>query len=283
MKLLRDPLIQFVILGVALFGIYAVANERLATNESTTIRITPADVELLSATFERQWQRPPIESELENLIAARIREEVLYREALAVGLDTNDMVVRRRMVQKMEMLSQDLALLSDPTDAELRSFFGENKEDYRIPPELSFSHIYFNLDHRGDDAEEDALVILAELRRQNPPPVRAPDRGDRFMLGFDFRDAPPSQVARSFGQQFADAIVELEPGWQGPVLSGYGLHLVYLEKRVDGRIPNWTEVRDRLVMDYNRTRSDRARDALYDGLLQKYEVVIEDGTAPTKS
>ena len=280
MKLAREPLFQFVILGIALFAVYAVASDRLASDESMTIRITPADVELLSATFERQWQRPPIETELENLIRARVREEVLYREALAVGLDTNDMVVRRRMVQKMEMLSQDLALLADPTDTELQSFFDERKEEYRVPPEVSFSHIYFNLDRRGDTAENDALRILAELRRQDPPPVRAPDRGDRFMLGYDFRDAPPSQVARSFGQQFSDTLVELEPGWQGPVLSGYGLHLVYLEKRVDGRIPNWTEVRDRLVMDFNRTRTDRSKDALYEGLLSKYDVEIAGEPVP---
>ena len=103
------------------------------------------------------------------------------------------------------------------------------------------------------------------------------------MLGYDFADASTEEVAREFGRQFAEALTELEPGWQGPVLSGYGLHLVFLEKRIDGRIPNWTEVRDRLVMDYNRTRTDRARDALYEGLLQKYEVVIEDGAVPTKS
>lgn len=277
MKLIREPLFQFVILGLAIFAIYAFASDRLSTNESATIRMTPSDVELLSATFERQWQRSPTEGELTNLVKARIREEVFYREALAVGLDQNDMIVRRRMVQKMEMLSQDLALLADPTDTELQAFFDEHKEDYRIPPELSFSHVYFNLDRRGDAAEAEAQRLLAELRTQSPPPVRAPERGDRFMLGYDFNRFSSPQVAREFGEPFADALTELEPGWQGPVLSGYGLHLVYLETRIDGRIPIWTEVRDRLVMDFNRMRSDRSKDALYEGLLQKYEVVIEDG------
>jgi len=283
MKVLREPLFQFAILGVVFFVVYSVAADRLASRESATIRITASEIELLSATFQRQWQRPPIENELENLVEARIREEVLYREALAVGLDTNDMVVRRRMVQKMEMLSQDLALLADPTDAELQAFFDDNKEDYRISPRVSFSHVYFNADRRGATVEEDALRALAEIRAQSPPPQSAPDRGDRFMLGYDFSDASTEEVAREFGQQFAGTLVELDPGWQGPVLSGYGLHLVFLEKRVEGRIPNWTEVRDRLVMDYNRTRSDRARDALYKGLLQKYEVVIEDDAIPASS
>ena len=283
MKLLREPLFQFAILGVALFVVYSVAADRQASHESTMIRITGSEIDLLSATFQRQWQRPPTDFELENLIDARVREEVLYREAVAVGLDTNDMIVRRRMVQKMEMLSQDLALLADPTDGELQAFFDENKEDYRIPPEFSFSHIYFNLDNRGADAEADALKVLEDLRAQNPPPARAPERGDRFMLGHDFADRSSREVAREFGMEFADTLTELEPGWQGPVLSGYGLHLVFLAKRVEGRIPDWTEVRDRLAMDYNRTRSDRARDALYKGLLQKYEVVIEEGVVPAGS
>jgi hypothetical protein len=275
-KVFREPLVHFAILGLAISALYAFTSSRVAMDESRTIRITPSEIDLLSATFQRQWQRPPTADELTNLVQARVREEVLYREALAVGLDTNDLVVRRRMVQKMEMLSQDLALLADPTDAELQAFFEEHKSDYRIPPEFSFSHVYFNTDRRGQAAESDALEVLAALRAQSPQPVRAPERGDRFMLGHDFRRQTPRQVAREFGQSFAEALVELEPGWQGPILSGYGLHLVYLEERVDGRIPSWIEVRDRLIMDFNRMRGDRAKDALYEGLLEKYEVVIED-------
>jgi hypothetical protein len=95
------------------------------------------------------------------------------------------------------------------------------------------------------------------------------------MLGYDFDRLSSPQVAREFGQQFADALVELEPGWQGPVFSGYGLHLVFLERKVEGRIPSWTEVRDRLVMDFNRLRTERSKDALYEGLLQKYTVEID--------
>jgi hypothetical protein len=269
-------MLHFAILGLAVFAVYAFASNRLATDENRTIRITPSEVDLLSATFQRQWQRPPNEGELTNLVQARVREEVLYREALALGLDTNDMVVRRRMVQKMEMLSQDLALLADPTDAELQAFFEEHKEDYLIPPELTFSHVYFNIDRRGDTAEADALETLASLRARHPTPNRAPGLGDRFMLGYDFDRLTPRAVARSFGLDFADALAGLDPGWQGPIPSGYGLHLVYLEKRIDGRVPTWVEVRDRLVMDFNRIRRDRAENALYEGLSEKYEIVIED-------
>jgi peptidyl-prolyl cis-trans isomerase C len=276
MKLLRQPLFHFVALGAVLYGIYAVTSDRIAADESRTIRITASDIELLTATFSRQWQRPPTEGELRNLIDSRVREEVLYREALAVGLDQNDMVVRRRMVQKMDLLSQDLALLTDPADQELQTFFQEHKEEYRIPPRLSFSHVYFNSDRRGPAVEDDARQVLAEITTRTPSPQRAPERGDRFMLGHDFINRSTAEIEREFGSRFAEALSEMEPGWHGPIVSGYGLHLVFIDDRVEARIPDYTEVRDRLVMDYNRMRSERAKNALFEGLLEKYDIEIDD-------
>ena len=276
MKLLRQPLFHFVALGVVLFLVYTFAIDHYSTDESRCIRITESDVELLSATFARQWQRPPTEGELRNLIDSRVREEVLYREALAAGLDNNDVVVRRRMVQKMDFLSQDLALLTDPTNQELQTFFQEHKQEYRIPPRLSFSHVYFNSDRRGPAVEDDARRVLAEITTRTPSPQRAPERGDRFMLGHEFINRSTAEIEREFGSRFAEALSEMEPGWHGPIASGYGLHLVYVGERVDGRIPDYTEVRDRLVMDFNRMRSERAKNALFEGLLEKYEVEIDD-------
>ncbi len=185
MKLFRDPLIQFVLLGAVLFGVYAFASDAFKKDESRRIQIGEAEVALLAAGWERQWRRPPTEQELRSLVDARVREEVLYRAALAVGLDENDMVVRRRMVQKMEMLTQDLALLADPTDQELRTFFQENPDDYRLPPRIGFSHVYFNADRRGSSATQDAQAVLADIQGQSPQPRSAPGRGDRFMLQYD--------------------------------------------------------------------------------------------------
>jgi hypothetical protein len=209
-----------------------------------------------------------------------VREEVLYREALAVGLDRNDVVVRRRMVQKMELLTQDLATLADPTDAELQAFFQERGEDYRIPPRLSFSHVYFNLDRRGNAVEDDARSVLVELRAETPPPLRAPERGDAIMIDDDFAQATPDEVRRIFGNRFAEAVFKLEPGWHGPIVSGYGLHLVNVGERVEGRIPEYGEVRERLVDDFNRRRRDRANEALYKSLAVQYEIIIDGETVP---
>jgi peptidyl-prolyl cis-trans isomerase C len=276
MKLLREPLFHFVALGAVLFLVYAVLSDVFTVDAGRRIEITESEIQLLAETWQRQWQRPPTEEELRGMVQARVREEVLYREALAVGLDQNDVVVRRRMVQKMELLSQDLALLADPTDQELQAFFQENQEEYRIPPRVSFSHVYFNPDQRGAVAEEDARRALSEIRAMDPPPQGTPELGDRFMLPYDYPLLTQLEVQQQFGTRFADALFALEPGWNGPIVSGYGLHLVNVRKRADSRMPEYGEIRDRLVTDYNRMRSERAKDALYDGLAANYEVEIDE-------
>jgi hypothetical protein len=292
MKLLRDPLIHFIVLGAVGFFISTAASSHFAAEAERRVEITDADIELLAATFQRQWQRPPTAVELDNLIESRVREEVLYREALAVGLDRDDLVVRRRMVQKMEMLSQDLATLADPTDQELQAFFAEHRETYRVPPILTFSHVFFNVDRRGDQAEADAEGLLADITSRGLSVRQAVERGDRFMLGYDYELDPRPEVERNFGTRFTDSVFSLEPGWHGPIASGYGLHLVYIAERIDGRIPELDEVRPRLVADFNRDRSQRARDALFEGLLERYEVSIDEeavsqveisGTRPSES
>jgi len=278
MKLLREPLFHFVVLGAVLFGVYAIASDLFSGDTGRRIEIGEAEIGFLAANWERQWRRSPSEQELRALVDSRVREEILYREALAVGLDRNDVVVRRRMVQKMELLSQDLALLADPTDEELRVFFAEHQEDYRVPPRLSFSHIYFNADRRGAATEEDARRILATIRAENLPPARAQERGDRFMLQHDYALRTPLEVRQLFGNDFSQALFDLAPGWQGPVGSGYGLHLVHIGNRVESHVPQYAQIRDRLVADYNRMRSTRAKEALYEGLAAEYDVQI-DGAA----
>ena len=276
MKLLRDPLFHFVLLGLGLFAIYAWTGDLFSTEDGRRIEMDGSTIERLGDRWERQRGRRPTEQELRGLVESRIREEILYREALAVGLDRDDQVVRRRMVQKMELLTQDLASLADPTDTELRAFFDERREDYRRPPRLDFSHVYFNADRHGPKTEEQALGVLAEIRAEVPTPTRAPERGDRFMLAHDYTMQSPEQVQRSFGGDFAEALFEMEPGWQGPIFSGYGCHLVHVGNREKSRLPEFDEVRDRLVSDFDRERRERAMNALFEGLRERYQVTIDE-------
>jgi hypothetical protein len=283
MKWIREPLVHFTVLGAVLFLAYAVASDLFAVDEARQIVMDEPAIELLADGWQRQWQRPPTAEELRGLIDARVREEVLYREAQALGLDLNDVVVRRRMVQKMELLSQDLALLADPTDQELRAFFAENPDDYTVPPRISFSHIYFNVDRRGAAVEDDARRVLEEIRSAEPQPDRAPDLGDRFMLAYDYRLQAPAEIQRSFGSGFSEDLLDMQPGWNGPIGSGYGLHLVNITERVESRAPEYEEIRDRLVNDFNRMRRDRANEALYEGLSQGYEIEIDEAAIEARS
>jgi len=275
MRLLRDPLLHFVALGAVLFAVYGATSGLFAPDDVLRIEIDRPAIDLLAGTFERQWGRPPTPEESRGLIRSRVREEVLYREALAIGLDRDDPVVRRLMMQKMELLSQDVALLADPTDAELRAFLQENIDDHRLPPRISFSHIYFDVDRRGPAAEEDARRVLAALQAKDPPPRSAPELGDRILIEPEYGLQEPAQVSQIFGRAFAAALFELQPGWHGPIASSFGLHLVNVIQRVEGRTRTIDEIRDRLVNDFNRERRNRANEALYEGLVKKYQVVID--------
>jgi hypothetical protein len=276
-SVLRQPLFQFLVLGLILFGLYVVFGEKQEA-ESKEIVISTRQIELLASMWEKQWRRPPTPQELNGLIQSFIREEVLYREALAMGLDRDDMVVRRRLAQKIEFLAQDLATQGEPGDAELRTFFQENAEDFEVPGTVTFTHVYVNLDNRGEDAFEDADRILVELR-QGAEPMQL---GDRFMLQSHYADLTQQGVARNFGNSFAEDIFELVPGtWEGPVQSGYGLHLVQIENREEAFMPPFEEVRPRVRDEFMSNRRREVDELFFERLRESYEIVIEAPASET--
>jgi peptidyl-prolyl cis-trans isomerase C len=284
MKWLREPFVQFLLVGAVLALAWSALSGRLADDDANRIEMDAQEIELLAANWERQWQRPPTEEELRGLVDARVREEILYRTAQSMGLDRNDVVVRRRMVQKMELLSQDLATITDPPESELRKYFEENRESYRVAPRISFRHVYFNLDRRGfERAEADARELLAELRATNPDDLDVAALGDRFMLATEYRLRTPDEIAREFGSRFAEAVANLEPGWHGPVGSGYGTHLVEVTERVESRLPEFEQVQDRVTSDYARVRRERANERLVEALSSEYDVSVDSAAIHSRS
>ncbi|MGD8377183.1 MAG: peptidylprolyl isomerase [Acidobacteriota bacterium] len=289
MKLLREPLLQFALLGAGLVLVYLLTGDRLGGSPERHIEIDAEEIARLADGFEGQWRRPPTEEELRGLVRSRLREEVLYRQAVAMGLDRDDPVVRRRMAQKLEMLSQDVAPRPDPTDQELRRFFENHGAEYRVPARVTFSHIYFDVDRRGAAAEEDAERLLVELRRSSgQEPVgpagtaastAAGDRGglgDPFPLDREYSLVTPMEVGMIFGDRFAEDLFSLDPGWHGPLRSGYGLHLVHVRQRLDGRDRDLDEIRDRVLADYDRRRVEGARESLFEQLSARYDISIDD-------
>lgn len=275
MKPLRSPLLRFFVLGALLLLVYSLAGGWLGGASGKRIDIGEDDVALMADNFERTWRRPPTADELRGLIDARVREEVLYREALALGLDAADVVVRRRMVQKMELLTQDLAVMSDPTDDQLRRLLADNRERYRTPDRISFTQVFFSVDRRGVAAESDAAALLARLQSGAIGDSDAEELGDSSLLAPAYRVVTRADVERTFGSDFAAALFALGEGWHGPLRSAFGYHLVRITGRVAGADPDFADVRPDLIRDLNRERRDAATQRLYDGLLSEYEVTID--------
>ena len=276
-KFLHEPLFHFLLLGALLFGAYAVLDDGDAGAEAGVITITEGDIDWLIAAWSRQWRRPPTETELRGLIADRVREEVLYREALAMGLDRDDQIVRRRLAQKMEFLTEDLALMVEPNDSTLEAFYQDNADRYRIPEQRAFTHVIFSVDRRGDAAFEDARAALVVLQGDSAAVERASDLGDRFLQPFDYSLRSEERVARDFGGEFAAGVFAVEPGeWTGPIRSSFGVHLVRVAEWTAPVLPPLADVVDRVRTDLDVLRREEANEAVFQALLQRYDVQVDE-------
>lgn len=274
MRLLREPLLHFLILGAGVFLVYGLMGAG-RTAQPDEIVVTPAHVQRLAAGWERTWQRPPTQDELHGLVQNHVLEEMLYREALALGLDQDDTIIRRRLRQKMEFLSEDRAEQTEPSDAELQAYFAANAEQFRLDPRMSFTQIYINRDRRGETAEAHAAELLRTLAQAGPSQDAAA-LGDPLPLSSQYEALPVREVAGLFGEAFATQLTEVEPGrWVGPIVSGYGLHVVRVDALVEGRLPEFGEVRNVVQRELFNERRGEAREALRRRLLEQYTVTIE--------
>jgi parvulin-like peptidyl-prolyl isomerase len=242
--LLREPLVHFLLIGGALFGVYALApDDRAGPATSKEIRLTLDEIAQLTLLHQSQWRRPPTPQELRRLVENKVQQEILYREALAMGLDKDDEIVKRRMAQKMQFLAEDVAAAREPKTTELRSWFEKNSAKFAQPPRLSFRHLYFSPDRRGHRARDDAREALARLAGQPVDAKIAGPLADPFMSQDYYRDRAPDYIAKEFGPPFALAVAKLAPGsWQGPIESGFGWHLVFVDTVIPGRVPAFEEI-----------------------------------------
>jgi len=275
-ELFKKPAVHIVILGLIVAAAFLIAKGPPAGEAARRVVVSSGDLLQLRAGFMRTWQREPTAEELRGALEQHIRQEVLYREALARGYDRDDLVVRRAMQQKMEFLAASQALQEAPSEDEIKAFFALRQERYRLPAVLSFAQVYVSLDQRGADAEQDAVDLLARLRAENPEPTVLASWGDPIMLETSYADRTESEVGATFGGVFAEAAVLLPIGeWQGPVSSGYGLHLVKVLRREDSRVPDWREVAGRVISDMEFEAKASARDQLYQEIAQNYEIMFD--------
>lgn len=281
MRWLREPLVQFLALGGMLFVAYASVRPHPAKAPAATqIRLTPDDLRQLELGFAAQWNRPPSLDELNAMIEEKIRLEVLYREGLALGLDKDDMIVKRRMAQKIEFLAEDESAAHEPSPGELAAWFDKNKDRFALPARITLRHLYFSPDRRGAHARDDAARALARLAGKAEDAPGAAALGDPFMFQDYLADRAPGELAKEFGPGFAQAVLGLAPGaWRGPVESGYGWHVVFVESITPSRVPGFDEVSSDVKTAWLAAQKADAWDKAYATMRAKYEVVLPPRTS----
>ncbi len=279
---LREPLLHFLVIGVLLFGIYAYTNRgRIGIESPRQIVLSLDELATMEMYFESQWHRRPTPQEFQAMVEDKIKEEVLYREGLAMGLDKDDTIVKRRMAQKVQFLAEDVAAAHEPSTAELKAWFEKNSSKFALPSRYSFRHVYFSPDKRGTNAYDDAAKVLAKIAGQPENSPQIPPVADRFMFQDYYGDRTPSAIAKEFGPQFAVAIEKLKPGsWQGPIESGFGWHLVFVDTVIPGRVPAFEEVESEVKTAWLGEQKAQAWQKAYQTMRAKYTVLLP--AAPNK-
>jgi len=280
-KLVREPLVHFLVLGGLIFAWFEWKGGGSGPG-STRITITSGLVEHLASGFARTWQRPPTDAELKGLVDDHVKEEIAVREATSMGLDRNDTIIRRRLRQKMEFLVEDTVDAAPPTDAEIQAWIDQHPDMFRGEPRVGLRQVYVNLGRRGASATAEAQRLLARLQDAGPE-ANIDALGDASLLPRELPLGPVSEVTRAFGAEFATRVDAIPPGqWIGPVESPYGLHLVLVTGRVAPAPPAPADVRPLVERELMAERRRVQLQALYERLLARYTVTVEmpkDGVA----
>ncbi len=275
--LLREPLLHFLVLGAALFVVFGQLNDAELVSDKRIV-ITQADLDGLANRWLKSMGRPPSAQEREQQLAYFIRQQVLAREAVALGLDKDDAVVRVRLANKMEYLFNDLAFIPEPSDSELGTYLSKYATNFTLPADISFQQIFFDRGTRQQNTRKDAEHLLKKLRAEGGV-VDTLNLGDRSLLPYDFKRGKQSQVAAMFGAPFVKQVFILPvKSWQGPVESPYGVHLVYIHGRTEARLPPLNEIRERVASEWRRAKQKAANETFYKSLYQTYEIVVDTDT-----
>ena len=273
---LKDPFVHFLVLGALIYGGYGLLNDDQPAADPKAITITSGEIRWLQDSWQKRWKRQPTDAELEGLVKQHLRERVLHREAVSMGLDKEDIVVRRRLVQKLEFLTRDLIQIEEPTTEQLAAFLAEKSETYEIPARVTLTHVFYNPEQRPNTVDKDIQADLVNLTSNSVDPVRAPEFGDRFLMQHVFTDYTFRELNRLFGQEFSKQIAGQEPGrWFGPVRSGYGQHLIYVHRVSEARQPELDTIKAKLVDDWKTARRAELQEKFVDGILSRYSVTIE--------
>jgi peptidyl-prolyl cis-trans isomerase C len=275
-RLLQEPLFQFLVLGIVLFGAYRFLGPSPEPADAPLrIELTADDLRQLAVMWLAQGRPAPTRKQMQSLVEQKVAEEILSREAVALGLDQDDQIIKRRLAQKMDFLLADLATLAPPTTEELRAWFATNGDRFAQPPHMSFRHLYFSLDRHGAQTREAAAAALGRVAGLAPEAPQLASIGDPFMFRNYYGDATPEQMGKEFGPDFAAALFRLKPGsWQGPVESGYGWHLIWVDSFEPGRVPDFAEVAEDVKAAWIEERYREVKRRAFEEMRSRYTVVV---------
>ncbi len=263
-RILKEPLFHFLLIGAGLFLLYNIVNTEQTKNE---IVIDNYLINELSTKWEMKRNREPSFEEMIGLVALYIEQEILYTEALFMNLDHNDEIIKRRLAQKMEFLSDDLAESLQPTEDMLQEYYKKNKENYAKPSVFTFKQVYFSENKRAS-AIEDAKIALENEQPEN--------LGDHLYYPTQYTETDALKIATDFGYAFAASLDTLAIGkWSGPVRSGYGIHIVFIENKQPSGFYSYEEVSNRVNVDYNFHASKKFKKELIASLLTNYEISFD--------
>lgn len=278
MNLFKEPLLHFLVIGAALFFVYdfRVDNTPLPSGKAAIpteeIVVSQAAIEQMCSQFAKTWQRLPNTEEQKGLVEDFIRSEIYYREAIAMGLDRDDEVLKRRLRQKVEFIFEDIGSWAEPTDGDLEIFMELHREKYLTDPKVTFRQIYFNPDQLNTAAHLDIPRILDELNAGGDPD----SVGHPTLLDQEIQLLPLWDIRKQFGEGFGKKLLELKPGvWAGPIVSGVGIHLVLVRERSGPRLPDLIEIRETVKRDWLVEKQKELKDAAYLKIRERYSVTVE--------
>ena len=271
---LREPLLHFALIGAALFFVYGRLNP--GVEPGRRIVVTQAVVDDLARQYQARWMRPASQQELANLVEVHVRDEIVYREGVALGLNQDDPVIKRRVRQKFEVMAEEQLASAPPSDADLAAYLAQHATRFTLPARLSFEQVY--CDGAAPRAEVERTVAAAKVALARGA---SPDRfGRPTLLPNEAQDMRMDLVARDFGPEFARQLEQVALAeWTGPVASSMGAHLVRVSTRTPGGLPALDDVRQQVAREWENARRERSRSDSLSQLRAKYEVVIEPDLA----
>jgi hypothetical protein len=276
--LLREPLLHFLLIGIGMFVLYSLVRDD-DSGAPREIVVSEARVEALAESFAATWMRPPTAAEIKGLVDDFIAEEIYYREAIAIGLDQDDTIVRRRLRQKMEFISDATVAAVEPTDAQLQDYLAKHPEKFVSPAALTFQQVFFSTERRGEAATRQAEQLLVELQAGRGI-ENLDEAGDPTLLPQAMQSASPQDVANAFGSEFAAQLEEAPVGqWAGPLQSGFGLHLVKVDGRETGSLPTLEKIRPIVLREWQSAQRTQSNQKFLNDLRVQYEVRIEGPAA----